>query len=118
MSRYKAREARPNRAPPCIQRDSWLSTEIQRVWDENFVVYGIREVWRQRYRETIPAARGTVERLIRQLGLLGVVRGKRMRTIVPDAHKACSADLVRRQFQPAASSRYGCYRCRWPACRV
>jgi len=98
---HKARDAKPDRAPPRIQRDRWLSAEIQRVWDENFGVYGIRKVWRQLHRETIPTARCTVERLMRRLGLRGVVRGKPVRTTVPDPNKASPADLVRRQFQPA-----------------
>lgn len=98
---HKAREIRPDRAPPRIQRDHWLSAEIQRVWHENFGVYGIRKVWRQLHRETIPAARCTVERLMRRMGLRGVVRGKPVRTTVPDPNKASPADLVRRQFQPA-----------------
>lgn len=65
---HKARDAKPDRAPPRIQRDRWLSAEIQRVWEENFGVYGIRKVWRQLHREAIPTARCTVERLMRHMG--------------------------------------------------
>lgn len=97
----KARDAQPDRAPPRIQRDRRLSAEIQRVWDENFGVYGIRKVWRQLNREAIPTARCSVERLISQMGLRGAVRGKPVRTTVPDPNTASPADLVQRQFQPA-----------------
>ena len=98
---HKAREAQPEREPSRIQRDRWLSAEIQRIWDENFGVYGIRKVWPQLHREAIPAARCTVERLMRRMGLRGVVRGKPIRTTIPDLSKASPSDLVRRQFQPA-----------------
>jgi len=76
---HKARESGSR-----IQRDRWLNAEIQHVWDENFGVYGIHKVWRQLHRETIPAARCTVEHLMRQLVLRGVVRGKLVRTTVLD----------------------------------
>ncbi len=98
---HQARLREPDRAPPRHQRERWLRAEIQRVWDENFGVYGIRKVWRQLHREGISAARCTIARLMRQLGLRGVIRGKPIRTTVSDPHKACPADLVKRQFQPA-----------------
>ena len=63
----KAREADPSRLPPRVQRDQALCPEIQRVWEENFGVYGARKVWRQLNREDIPTARCTVERLMRNL---------------------------------------------------
>ncbi|SDL54389.1 HTH-like domain-containing protein [Franzmannia pantelleriensis] len=71
---HKARVAQPDCAPP----------RIQRVWDENFGVYGIRNVWRQLHREAVHTARCTVECLMRWMGLRGVVRGKPVRTTVPD----------------------------------
>ena len=71
---HKTRHAQPDRAPPRIQRDRWLSAEIQRFWDENFGVYGIRKAWRQLYRGAILTARCPVERL---MGLRGVVRCQR-----------------------------------------
>jgi putative transposase len=69
----KAREADPSRLPPRARRDIELAGEIQRVYDENFLVYGARKVWRQLNREQITVARCTVERLMRSLGLQGVV---------------------------------------------
>lgn len=94
----KARQADPARVPKRIQRDRQLGEEIRRVWEENFCLYGARKVWRQLNREGIQVARCTVERLMRSMGLQGVVRGKRIRITVGD-EKACRpADLVNRQF--------------------
>ena len=69
----KAREADPSRLPARARRDIELSGDIQRVWDDNFCVYGARKVWRQLNREQIAVARCTVERLMRFLGLHGAV---------------------------------------------
>jgi putative transposase len=95
----KAREANPERVPPRLQRDRQLVLEIRRVYDENFEAYGARKVWRQLGREDIEAARCTVERLMRSLGLQGVVRGRKCRTTVADEAAARPLDHVKRQFQ-------------------
>ena len=71
---------------------------VQRVWDENFEVYGVRKVWRQMRRERFEVARCTVQRLMKRLGLEGVVRGKPVRTTVSDPKAACPPDHVNRQF--------------------
>jgi len=63
------------RVPPRVRRDCELKLNIQRVWDANFQVYGVRKVWRQLKREEIVAERYTVERLMRQLGLGGAATG-------------------------------------------
>ncbi len=96
---HKARESDPDRAPERVKRDRWQSVEVQRVWDENKQVYGIEKVWRQLKREGFLIARCTVERLMKQLGLKGVVRGgvKRWTTISDDSQYRPS-DLVNRQF--------------------
>jgi transposase InsO family protein len=94
----KARQADPTRRPARAQRDAQLRPEIARVWQTNRRVYGARKVWRQLQREAIPVARCTVARLMRALGLRGVVRGRRVRTTVPDALAERPQDLVRRQF--------------------
>jgi transposase InsO family protein len=62
-----------------------VSREIQRVWDENFQVYGVQKVWRQLRREGIDVARCTVARLMRRMGLKGATRGKAMRTTITGA---------------------------------
>ncbi len=84
--------------PPRVRRDLASSGEIQRVWEENFHVYGARKVWRQLNREDIAVARCTVERLMRDLGLQGVVRGRTCRTTLSDDSADRPADLVDRQF--------------------
>ena len=94
----KAREKDPRRLPPRVRRDAILREHIQRVWDENFQVYGARKVWRQLRREEISVARCTVERLMRQMGLEGAVRGRKVRTTISDANAESPADLVLRDF--------------------
>ena len=92
---------------PCARRvrDDELKVEIARVHAENFGVYGARKVWRALHREGIPIARCTTERLMRDLGLCGVRRGRTKRTTVADTTVQRPADLVERQFQPAAPNR-------------
>ena len=81
-----------------MQRDRVLSEEIRRVRKENFEVYGARKVWLQLNREDIAVARCTVERLMRTMGLRGVVRGRTCRTTVSEGSVARPGDLVQRQF--------------------
>jgi putative transposase len=95
---HKGREAEPERLPPRVRRDAELSREIRRVWEENFQVYGARKVWRQLSREGASVARCTVERLMRRVGLQGVVRGRKCRTTVSKDVTDHPADLVKRQF--------------------
>ena len=96
---HKARQADPSRLSGRAKRDAALKVEIERVWNENRQVYGVRKVWRQLHREGFPvAARCTVERLMRQMGLRGVVRGKKVRTTIADEAAARPTDLVERDF--------------------
>ena len=95
----KAREVDRSRCPARARRDGQLREEIRRVWEENFRVYGVRKVWRQLHREGIVVARCTVARLMRELGLRGVVRGRRVKTTTPVATLACPADRVNRVFR-------------------
>ena len=74
---HAARRADPGKLPVRAQRDAALRTEIRRVYEENFRVCGVRKVWLQLLREEIVVARCTVARLMRTMGLQGVVRGKR-----------------------------------------
>jgi len=94
----KAQQADLTRRAARVQRDEVLRAEINRVWKTNRCVYGARKVWRQLHREQHPVARCTVERLMRELGIAGAVRGRRVRTTVPDLVAARPADLVQRQF--------------------
>ncbi len=96
---HAARRRRPDTAPPRVQRDAALRVEIRRVFDENFQVYGVRKVWRQLVREGEDVARCTVARLMRRMGLQGVIRGKRVKTTISDKAAPCPLDRVNRQFQ-------------------
>ena len=96
---HKAREAEPARLPPRLQRDRALVPEIRRVHEENFGVYGARKVWRQLARQRFTVARCTVERLMRSLGIRGVVRGRKCRTTIPAECPDRPLDRVKRQFQ-------------------
>ena len=95
---YKMREAEPERQPVRAKRDRFISEAIQRIWNENLRVYGARKIWRQLSRESIEAARCTVERLMKRLGLQGVVRGRRCRTTISNPKAVHPSDLVKRQF--------------------
>jgi putative transposase len=95
------RRSNPQTAPERVRRDAALRPEIQRIFDENYRVYGARKVWRQLLREGHSVARCTVERLMKAMGLQGVIRGKRVRTTVPDKGAPCPHDHVNRQFRPA-----------------
>jgi putative transposase len=88
------------------QRDAMLKVAIRRVWDEHRQVYGADKVWAQLKREGIAVARCTVERLMRELGLRGVVRGKpHVQTTVGDDTSNRPLDLVARQFRAPAPNR-------------
>ncbi|MFD9024291.1 IS3 family transposase [Streptomyces parvulus] len=79
-------------------RDAELKAHINRIHTDNFSVYGVRKVWRQLHREGITAARCTVARLMRDLGLEGARRGKKIRTTIRDDGQERAADLLRRDF--------------------
>lgn len=96
---HAQRRAKPELRPARARRDDALIPEVERVWDENMQVYGVRKVWRQLNREGIAVARCTVGRLMHRLNLRGVVRGKKVRTTVPDAATTCPRDKVQRLFQ-------------------
>jgi putative transposase len=92
----------PSRLSVRAKRDLALKPEINRVFAENFEVYGARKVWRQLNREGVAVARCTVERLMTDLGLQGVIRGKPVRTTMQDKAAACPQDHVNRQFHAPA----------------
>ena len=95
---HKDREADPSRRSARAQRDDVVRTEIQRVYDANRQVYGVRKVWRQLKREHVAVPRCAVERLMRAMGLQGVVRGRRGRTTMPADVAERPLDLVARNF--------------------
>jgi transposase InsO family protein len=101
----KAREKDPGRNPARVARDAELREAIERVWKENFGVYGARKVWLQLNREGVRVARCTVARLMRQMGLRGVVRGRKTWTTIPADLADRPRDLVQRQFQADGPNR-------------
>jgi transposase InsO family protein len=102
---HVARQVDPSKASARARRDAVLRDHIRRVWEENFRVYGVRKVWRQLDREGIGVARCTVARLMRQMGLQGIVRGKSVRTTISDKAAPCPLDRVNRDFKAAAPNR-------------
>ena len=94
----KCRQADPSRRPARARRDLELRPHIERVWRENFCAYGARKVWKQLKREGIGVARCTVQRLMRDMELRGIVRGKGFKTTIPDISAVRPVDLVKRQF--------------------
>lgn len=96
--RQAARQRNPALRSPRAIRDEQLSGDIDRIWQLNHQLYGAAKVWRQLKREGQRVARCTVERLMRQLGLRGVTRGKAVRTTRPDPTACCPQDHVNRQF--------------------
>jgi len=94
--------ADPSKASARQQRDTELQPEIKRVWDENYQVYGVRKAWHQLKREGFTLARCTVERLMKQLSIRGAVRGKVVKTTVPDTSAPCPRDKVNRVFRATA----------------
>jgi transposase InsO family protein len=95
---HVAKRANPENLSARARRDMALKPEIARVFAENFEVYGVRKVWRQLQRESFDVARCTVERLMRGMGLQGVIRGKPVRTTISDKAAPCPLDHVNRQF--------------------
>jgi transposase InsO family protein len=93
-----ARRAHPDLRPARAKRDDELRPEIRRVWKENRCVYGARKVWRQLHREGKQVARCTVARLMRSMGIYGIVRGKKFKTTIPEENADRPTDLVNRQF--------------------
>ena len=87
------------------RRDMELKPEIKRVFAENYAVYGVRKVWRQMKREGFNVPRCMVERLMRGLGLQGVIRGKPIRTTISNKAAPCPRDHVNRQFRAPAPNR-------------
>ena len=103
--KHVAQRRDPLRLSARARRDLALKPEIARVFAENFAVYGVRKVWRQMRREGFEVARCTVARLMGELGLQGVIRGKPLRTTISDKAAPCPLDRVNRQFHAPAPNR-------------
>ena len=93
--------------PPSLRqlRDEELKAQITRVHKDNFNVYGVEKVWKQLRRESIECGRDRVARLMAELELEGVVRGKVWRTTVPSGNGSRPGDLVERNFTATEPNR-------------
>jgi transposase InsO family protein len=101
-STYRAHVAKrrdPAKLSARARQDAALKIEVRRVFDDNFAVYGVRKVWRQLKREGFDVARCAVSRLMRDMGLQGVIRGKSVKTTISDKAAPCPLDHVNRQFK-------------------
>jgi putative transposase len=94
--------ADPTKASARQQQDVVLRPKIQKVWDDNWKIYGVRKAWRQLCRESEAVARCAVARLMAGMGLRGIVRGKALKTTIPDTSVPCPRDKVNRQFRVPA----------------
>jgi transposase InsO family protein len=99
---HLAKRVDPSRLSDRAVRDAELKPEIERVFEANLSVYGVRKIWRQMRREGFDIARCTVARLMKGIGIEGVIRGKKPRTTIPDKALPCPLDRVNRQFHAPA----------------
>ncbi|HQU67334.1 MAG TPA: IS3 family transposase [Albidovulum sp.] len=99
---HVVRRADPALLSDRAKRDEALRPEIQRVFDANWQVYGARKIWRQLRREGFDVARCTVARLMKSMGIQGIIRGKPHKTTIPDKKQPCPLDRVNRQFRVLA----------------
>ena len=92
--------ADPAKLSARAKRDAALKTEVRRVFEENFAVYGVRKVWRQLQARRLrcrPLHRGAAD--AEPWACKGVIRGKPVRTTISDKAAPCPLDHVNRQFQ-------------------
>ncbi len=99
---HLAKRADPSRLSARARQDEALRPEILRVFEENWRVYGVRKVWRQLVREGFDVARCTVARLMKSMGIQGIIRGRPHRTTIPDKKAPCPLDKVNPQFRVPA----------------
>jgi transposase InsO family protein len=99
---HMAKRANPDLLSDRAKRDIALKPEIERVWEQNYKVYGVRKVWHQMRREGFDIASCTVARLMKDIGIEGIIRGKKARTTIPDKSQPCPLDRVNRQFKTPA----------------
>ena len=96
---HLAIERDPDLASDRAKRDAQLRPAMKQVWEDNRSVYGARKLWRAMLREGHDMARCTVERLMRDIGIEGVRRGKKIKTTWSDKALPCPMDRVNRQFR-------------------
>lgn len=99
---HLAKPADPSRLSDRAMRNSEPRPDIQRVFDANWQAYGVHKVWRQLRREGFYVARCTGARLMKAMGIQGIIRGKPNKTAIPDKKLTCPLDKVNRQFRVPA----------------
>jgi len=100
-STYYARiavECDPDRASDRAKKDVGDRKDVKRIYDASSQRYGARKVWHALRRDGKDIARCTVERLMKAMGIQGVVRGGKVITTNPDAAQPCPDDKVNREF--------------------
>lgn len=95
---FKARQADPSRLPKRHRSDAELKKQILQVRADNYDVYGARKTWKALLDKSIKAARCAVERLMKELGIRGELRGRDPRTTFADLTRSSPGDLVQRNF--------------------
>ena len=102
---HLAKQTDPSRLSDRAKRDAELQPESERVFEDNLSVYGVRKVWHQMRSEGFDIARCTVARLMTDIGIEGVIRGKKPRPTIPDKALPCPLDRVNRRFHASARQR-------------
>ncbi len=104
-STYYAAKKREENPSPRQVRDTELKELISGVFEANYCVYGARKTWRELNRQGHTVARCTIERLMRELGITGAVRGKKVITTVPGDQVDRAPDLLDRNFAASTPNR-------------
>ncbi|WP_406730411.1 IS3 family transposase [Streptomyces sp. NBC_01794] len=104
-STYYAHKKRLETPSARSVRDEELKERIQEVYTSNYRVYGARKIWRELNRQGHTVARCTIERLMRELGITGAVRGKKVVTTITDPAAGRAPDLLDRDFVARAPNR-------------
>jgi putative transposase len=99
---HLAKRADPSLLSDRAVRDAELKPEIEWAFEDNLSVYGVRKVWHEMRREGFEITRCTVARLMKDIGIEGVIRGKKPKTTIPDKALPCPLDRVNRQFDAPA----------------
>lgn len=99
---YQRCQKHPQLRSPRVKRDEALCEQISRAWDKNYQVYGVKKVWHQLLNEGVTVARCTISRLMKRLGIAGIRRGKRIKTIMPNQELLAVEDKVKRVFNTSA----------------
>jgi putative transposase len=102
-STYYAAKTRPLSARR--RRDQVMMPILLALWVANYQVYGARKLWKAAKRDGYDIGRDQVARLMRELGICGIRRGRRVFTTRSDPAAARPADLVERNFTAVAPNR-------------